>query len=81
MNSKDLDKKLAKWEAKTKTCIKWIAVDANGDVWGYDKKPKVDGFLDDWWSCGEFNGYLGTTEDEDLRKNWNKTLRRVNYEQ
>lgn len=78
-NSKDLDKKLVKWEAKAKTAIKYIAVDANGDVWGYNTKPKVDSFVN-WWSYGREHFYLGATEDKDLRKNWNKTLRKVNYE-
>ena len=79
-NSKDLDKKLAKWEAKAKTAIKYIAVDASGSVWGYDVKPKVERFTD-WWGCDGRGGViLGKTEDKDLRKNWRKTLREVNYE-
>lgn len=33
-----------------------------------------------WWSYGREHFYLGATDDEDLRKNWDKTLRKVNYE-
>lgn len=79
MNSKDLDKKLAKWEAKAKTAIKYIAVDASGSVWGYDKKPKAERFVV-WWGGDGYGVRLGITKDEDLRKNWDKTLREVNYE-
>lgn len=77
--SKDLDKKLAVWEAKAKTCIKWIAVDASGAIWGYNVKPKVEKYTD-WWGGDRYGIILGITDDEDLRKNWNKTLRKVNYE-
>lgn len=79
MNKENLDKKLAKWEAKAKTYIKWIAVDASGAIWGYNTKPKVERFTD-WWGCDGYGIRLGKTEDKDLRKNWNKTLRKVNYE-
>lgn len=78
-NSKNLDKKLAKWEAKAKTAIKYIAVDASGSVWGYDAKPKVERFAY-WYGRDGYAIRLGTTEDEDLRKNWDKTLRKVIYE-
>ena len=79
MNKEDLDKKLAKWEAKAKTCIKWIAVDADGEVFGYVYKPKISNYKDMWNAFGE-GEHLGRTDDEDLRKNWDKTLRKVNYE-
>lgn len=79
MNSKDLDKKLAKWEAKAKTLINWIAVNKNGEVWGFTRKPNASKIKLKWlgFVCVV---YLGETDDEDLRKNWDKTLREVNYE-
>ena len=80
MNKENLDKKLAKWEANAKTCIKWLAVDANGEVFGYNTKPNVER-LAGWWGGDRYSIILGITDDEDLRKNWDKTLRKVNYEQ
>ena len=79
MNSKDLDKKLAKWEAKAKTCIKWIAVDADGRVCGFVNKPRISNINARWNGFGQV-AVLDETDDEDLCKNWDKTLREVNYE-
>ena len=79
MNKEELDKKLSKWDAKAKTCIKWIAVDASGAIWGYATKPKVERFAD-WWGSDTYGIGLGITEDKDLCKNWNKALRKVHYE-
>lgn len=79
-NSKDLDKKLAKLEAKAKTFIKWIAVDSDGRVCGFVNKPRISDIKARWNAFGQI-AFLGETDDEDLRKNWDKTLRKVNYEQ
>lgn len=82
-NSKDLDKKLAKWEEKAKTYINYIAVDEIGTVVGYNcaptpKKVNNRGFF----NSSRYGDYIviGTTDDEELCKNWDKTLRKVNYE-
>ena len=79
-NNEDLDKKLAVWEAKAKIAIKYIAVDASGNVWGYDKKPKLCKEIGAWLANGAEAIYLGETNNKDLYKNWDKTLRKVNYE-
>lgn len=71
--------KMKKWADKARTAIKWVAVDANGNVYGYDTKPNAGGFKH-LWVGGENIIPLGTTYDKYLRKNWDKTLRKVNYE-
>lgn len=82
-NNKNLDKKLAnkldKWEEEAKTAIKWISVDPDGAVWGYSTKPKIGRFAN-WYDSDTGGVYLGTTKNKHLRRNWEKTLRKVNYE-
>lgn len=80
MNKEDIDKKLAKWEAKAKLMIKWVTVNASGDVWGYDKKLKVNKETEEWLGYGAETVHLGKINNKGLCKNWDKTLRKVNYE-
>lgn len=79
MNNEDLDKKLAKLEEKAKTFIKWIAVDSDGRVCGFVNKPRISNIKARWNGFGQI-AVLDETDDEDLCKNWDKTLREVNYE-
>lgn len=71
--------KMDKWVEKARTAIKWVAVDSDGEIYGYTEQPVLVG--EAWWKKSEGceNIYLGPTRDVELIKNWDKSLRRVEY--
>ena len=69
--------KMDKWVDKAKTAIKWVAVDKDGNICGYCNEPTS---LEGWWCIDDaWTIEIGTTDDEELRKNWKETLRKVEY--
>ena len=72
--------KMDEWidTAKTAT-IKWVAVDSSGAVYGYAKRPFADTFLGRWDTTSYFL-HLGGTQNKELIEDWEKSLRKVNYE-
>lgn len=69
--------KMKKWVKKAQTAIKWVAVDGNGDVYAYLNKPTCDGWC--VWVGDEHPIYIGKTHNKELIKNWDKSLRKVEY--
>ena len=78
----ELEQEMDKWEAEAKKLIKWVAVDANGAVWGFFAKPKrADRFWYNWIRQGFCVGKcVGKTRNKELRRNWDKSLRKIRYE-
>jgi hypothetical protein len=58
--------------------FKYMAIDGNGDIYIYRKKPYIDKEEDEFWSSETTRVlFLAKTFDEDLRKNWKKTLTKI----
>lgn len=72
-----MDKKLDKFIKKSKNLFKYIAVDEDGEVYVYGKKPEVNKDYGNWSSRSEPFFNIGTTNDEELKNNWKKTLRKI----
>ena len=68
--------KMDKWVEKARTAIKWVAVDGTGDVYAYLNKPTCGG---EYVWVGKRPIYIGETHDKELIKNWDKSLRKVEY--
>ena len=74
--NKELEQEMDKWQAKAKTAIKYIAVDRSGMVYCFSSKPYN---VSNYW-IGGANICMGFTENKELIKNWDKSLRKVRYE-
>ena len=70
--------KMEKWIDTAKTTIKWVAVDSDGQVYGYRKKPYQ---LPLCWKSDDGNDEikLGVSRDRELVTKWDESLRKVEY--
>jgi len=76
-----IDSKFPEW-------IKWIAIDSDGKTWGFDKKPKINKILKEWWLVVNSNnlplflGRISSMEGIDWRKSCvsvNKFLQQIKH--
>ena len=74
--------KMKKWVEKARTAIKWIAVDVNGMVYGYTKKPTFNKKDGNWYMHykSRHHDMICLGKLNNTKMDYTKSLRKVNYE-
>ena len=71
--------KMDEWIEKAQTTtIKWVAIDKDGQVYGYTKKPQR---LPLYWESRDYGDgiKLGVSRDRELVTKWDESLRKVEH--
>lgn len=77
MKPDKLDKKLDEMVERAKNHFKWLAIDEDGYVCVFDNKPTINKRYNLWERVKGNYAFICHTNDKELRKNWNKTLRKI----
>ena len=72
-----MDKKIDAMDRWVKRArIRWVAMDRDGEVYGFAKRPSRNEHYGEW-HASSLAIHIGGTDDEEVKQNWASSLRRV----